>query len=80
MYDRESFCSVTVVGQSSAAAGDIRGAIQLRNASYGLSIAGIVVGVIIIGVVAGLLATAANDVVSTTNLCYNYYTRQYYYC
>jgi len=48
-----------VVGQSSAAAGDIPGAIRLRNASYGVSIAGIVIGVIIIIVVASMIASPA---------------------
>lgn len=40
-------CS-TVIGQSSAAVGDTRGAIRWRNASYGISIAGIIVGIIIV--------------------------------
>lgn len=37
-----------MIGQSSAAAGDIRGAIQLRKVSYGLSIAGIIIGIVVI--------------------------------
>jgi len=40
-----------VVGQSSAAVGDTQGAIQMRNVSYGLSIAGIIVGILIIVVI-----------------------------
>lgn len=65
---------LAVVGYSSAASGDTRGALQLRNASYGLSIAGIVIGVIIIAVVAGLAGTAAS------RATYCYYRNGYYVC
>lgn len=39
---------LALVGQSKSSDGKVQSAIQLRNASYGVSIAGIVIGIIII--------------------------------
>lgn len=62
---------LALVGQSAAAEGDTLGAIRLRNASYGLSITGIVIGIIIIIVVPAVIVTAAASAV-TRNCYYNY--------
>jgi len=68
-----------VVGQSSAAAGDIPGAIRMRNASYGVSIAGIVVGVIAIVIIGSVLGTAASRIANNPSYCYYYYSYVTYY-
>lgn len=65
---------LAMVGKSSAAAGDIHGAIRLRNASIALSVLGIVIAFIVIGVVAGTFGRR-NYYYS---YCSYYYDRRYY--
>lgn len=39
------------MGNDSSTRGDVIGALRLRNASYGVSVAGIVVGIVIITII-----------------------------
>jgi hypothetical protein len=72
---------LAIVGQSSSSAGDSRGAVQMRNASYGLSTAGIIIGVVVIGVVAGLYGSATLNAESQPyRSCYNSKYGTYYSC
>lgn len=52
---------LAVMGSDSSTRGDVIGALRLRNASYGVSIAGIVVGIVVITVVVVVNQTHAYD-------------------
>jgi uncharacterized membrane protein len=60
---------LAMVGQSSAASGDEAGAIQLQKASYGVSIAGIIIGVILLIVVIVVMVAGTAAVVSEVAKC-----------
>lgn len=58
---------LAVIGSDSSHSGDISGALRLRNASYGVSVAGIMIGVIVIIVVI-VYVTSQKACVYRTNI------------
>jgi hypothetical protein len=57
---------LAMIGSDSSQNGDISGALRLRNASYGVSVAGILIGIIVIVVIIIFVVSNANQTHGST--------------